>query len=89
MQEKINQPLESVKAIAVAAPLQCHSASGTFAVTETGLGLNFNIFADLKRISWELILHDARQTHRCMLCPSAIHWEKLQIQVEGRHFGLI
>jgi hypothetical protein len=33
--------------MAVAALLQCHSASGTFAVIETEFGLNLYILADL------------------------------------------
>ena len=33
--------------MAVAALLQCHSASGTFAVVETEFGLNLYILADL------------------------------------------
>jgi hypothetical protein len=41
------QPLEPVKATAVAALLHCHSASGTFAVVDTEFGLNLNILAVL------------------------------------------
>ena len=48
-----DEPLESVKAIALAALLHCHSASGKFEVIETELGLNLNILAKLDMTEWD------------------------------------
>jgi hypothetical protein len=47
VEKQQNKPLVSVNAMAVAALLHCHSASGTFAVVDTEFGLNLNILADL------------------------------------------
>jgi hypothetical protein len=66
--------------MAVAALLDCHSASGTFEVTDTEVGLNLNILDDLRDSESEYVMCGIDgPTRRCKTSPSAVHWEKLRI----------
>ncbi len=84
-----NQPRELVKATAVAALLDCHSAFGTFEVTDTEFGLNLNILDDLRDDEWDKVTHEIdRHTRRCKPSPSEFHWEKLHILEAATHARL-